>query len=231
MATYSLDVLLSWRGRTVYDREGEKLGRLDDLYLDGATDTPTHAGVRTGLLGRHLSIVPLAGAEERDGDIHLPYDAELVRSARASTPTPRWTRMRSTRSRSTTAATTTACTAPRSPGPCCAPRRSSASGAVRCARRAGPPAQGARHRARRDHGPRRREVVQLETDAPPVGRIEHVEELGEQPVPARPEPRLEEPLDESFGEHRSPGDPIEGGRPLEHDRPLEDDRPEGPPVR
>lgn len=86
MATYSLEVLLSWRGRTAYDRGGEKLGRIGDLYLDDATDVPAYAGVRTGLLGRHESIVPLAGAEQREEDVHLPFDAELVRSAPSLDP-------------------------------------------------------------------------------------------------------------------------------------------------
>ncbi len=86
MPTYSLEVLLSWRGSTAYDRAGEKLGKIGALYLDGETDVPAYAGVRTGLLGRHESIVPLAGAEERDGDVHLQYDAELVRGAPSLDP-------------------------------------------------------------------------------------------------------------------------------------------------
>lgn len=86
MPTYSLEVLLSWRGSTAYDRAGEKLGKIGDLYLDGETDIPAYAGIRTGLLGRHESIVPLAGAEERDGDIHLPYDRELILGAPSLDP-------------------------------------------------------------------------------------------------------------------------------------------------
>jgi hypothetical protein len=76
-----LDTLLGWRGRTVLDRKGETIGKLGDLYLDEATDRPEYAGVRTGLFGRHESIVPLAEVQERDGDLVLPYDAELVRDA------------------------------------------------------------------------------------------------------------------------------------------------------
>jgi hypothetical protein len=76
-----LDTLLAWRGRTVLDRKGETIGKLGDLYLDEATDRPEYAGVRTGLFGRHESIVPLAEIQERDGDLVLPYDAELVRDA------------------------------------------------------------------------------------------------------------------------------------------------------
>jgi sporulation protein YlmC with PRC-barrel domain len=85
-ADYDLDTILSWRGRTVVDRKGQKLGKLEDLYLDTATDQPSYAGVRTGLFGRHQSVVPLAGMQERDGDLVVPHDAELVRDAPALDP-------------------------------------------------------------------------------------------------------------------------------------------------
>jgi PRC-barrel domain/Domain of unknown function (DUF2382) len=83
---HDLDTILGWRGRTVLDRKGEKLGKVGELYLDDATDRPAYAGVRTGLLGRHESIVPLEGIVERDGDLVTPHDAELVRDAPALDP-------------------------------------------------------------------------------------------------------------------------------------------------
>ena len=81
-----LDTLLGWRGRTVLDRKGEKIGKLGDLYLDEATDRPAYAGIRTGLLGRAESIVPLEGIVERDDDLVVPHDAELVRDAPSIDP-------------------------------------------------------------------------------------------------------------------------------------------------
>jgi hypothetical protein len=76
-----LDTVLSWRGKTVRDREGEKLGTLGALYLDADTDRPAYAGVHTGLFRHHESVVPLDGAQEVDGDVRLPYDAAQVRDA------------------------------------------------------------------------------------------------------------------------------------------------------
>jgi hypothetical protein len=81
MADHDLDTLLGWRGRTVLDRKGETIGKLGDLYLDDATDRAAYAGVRTGLFGRHESIIPLARVVEHDGDLVVPYDSELVRDA------------------------------------------------------------------------------------------------------------------------------------------------------
>lgn len=81
MSDHDLDTVLSWRGRTVRDPAGTKIGKLGALYLDGATDRPAYAGVHTGLFGRHESIVPLADARDQEGDIVVGYDAELVREA------------------------------------------------------------------------------------------------------------------------------------------------------
>jgi sporulation protein YlmC with PRC-barrel domain len=86
MPEHDLDTILGWRGRTVLDRKGEKIGKVGDLYLDEATDRPAYAGVRTGLFGRHESIVPLEGIVEQDDDLVVPHDAELVRDAPAIDP-------------------------------------------------------------------------------------------------------------------------------------------------
>jgi hypothetical protein len=80
MDDLGVDTVLGWRGHTVRDRQGEKLGKLGDLYLD-TDDRPAYAGISTGLFGTRESIVPLAGVREEGGDLHVPFDAELVRDA------------------------------------------------------------------------------------------------------------------------------------------------------
>lgn len=86
MSEHDLETVLGWRGRTVRDPAGDKIGKLGGLYLDGEDDVPAYAGVRTGLFGTHESIVPLAGAREDDGDLVVPYDAALVRDAPSLDP-------------------------------------------------------------------------------------------------------------------------------------------------
>jgi|tagenome__1003787_1003787.scaffolds.fasta_scaffold19903708_2 hypothetical protein len=77
-----IDTALAWRGRTVRDRDGEKVGTFGDLYLEGDTDRPAYAGVKTGLFRSKESIVPLGGAYEGDdGDIHVPYTLAAIKSA------------------------------------------------------------------------------------------------------------------------------------------------------
>jgi hypothetical protein len=86
MTDYDLDTILGWRGRIVRDRNGEEIGKIGDLYLDEETDRPAYAGVRTGLFGRRESIVPLEAVVERDGELIAPYDAEQVHDAPAIDP-------------------------------------------------------------------------------------------------------------------------------------------------
>lgn len=81
MTDLDVDTVLSWRGRTVRDAEGEKLGTFGDVLLDRETDLPAWASVRTGLFGRKETYVPLDGATEADGDVHLPYSAQQVNDA------------------------------------------------------------------------------------------------------------------------------------------------------
>jgi hypothetical protein len=77
-----IDTALSWRGRTVRDRDGEKVGVFGDLYLEGENDRPAYAGVKTGLFRSHESIVPLEGAyESEDGDVFVRYPLEAIKAA------------------------------------------------------------------------------------------------------------------------------------------------------
>ena len=81
MEPLDVDTVMDWRGRTVRDSEGEKLGTLGDILLDRETDLPAWAGVRTGLFGRHESYVPLEGATEADGDVRVPFSGQQVKDA------------------------------------------------------------------------------------------------------------------------------------------------------
>ena len=40
-----------WNGRTVVASDGEKIGKIDALYLDHESDRPEWASVHTGLFG------------------------------------------------------------------------------------------------------------------------------------------------------------------------------------
>src|SRR5580704_546922 len=50
-----------WHGRMLVDRYGEKIGKLQDVYVDVETDEPQFATVKEGFIARHLTFVPLGG--------------------------------------------------------------------------------------------------------------------------------------------------------------------------
>jgi hypothetical protein len=50
-----------WHGKMLLDRDGEKIGKLQDVYVDVETDEPQFATVKEGFIGRHLTFVPVGG--------------------------------------------------------------------------------------------------------------------------------------------------------------------------
>jgi uncharacterized protein (TIGR02271 family) len=71
----------NWQGRTLKDRNGDKIGTIDALYLDQVTDKPEWALVNTGLFGTKSSFVPLAGAADRGDEIVTEVEAQQVKDA------------------------------------------------------------------------------------------------------------------------------------------------------
>jgi uncharacterized protein (TIGR02271 family) len=75
-----------WQGRTVQDRNGDKIGTIDALYLDQQTDQPEWALVNTGLFGTKSTFVPLAGATPRGEDVVVGVAAQQVKDAPRMAP-------------------------------------------------------------------------------------------------------------------------------------------------
>jgi uncharacterized protein (TIGR02271 family) len=75
-----------WKGRTLKDRNGDKIGTIDALYLDQQTDKPEWALVNTGLFGTKSSFVPLAGASPRGEDVVVQVEAQQVKDAPTMAP-------------------------------------------------------------------------------------------------------------------------------------------------
>ena len=81
-----IDTVLDWRGRTVVDRQGEKIGKFDEIYLDEETSKPEWAAVTTGLFGRKQTFVPLSEAQLAGDNVQVPFDQELVKDAPSVDP-------------------------------------------------------------------------------------------------------------------------------------------------
>ena len=70
-----------WHGRTLIARDGEKIGKIADLYTDQQTDKPEWARLDTGLFGTKGSLVPLAGASPQGEDVSVPLTRDQVKDA------------------------------------------------------------------------------------------------------------------------------------------------------
>ncbi|MFD3543677.1 PRC-barrel domain-containing protein [Streptomyces sp. NPDC058662] len=67
-------------GRKAFDRNGTKIGTIDEVYLDDATGVPEWAAVRTGLFSRD-AFVPLEPSELVGEALRVPFDRSLIKDA------------------------------------------------------------------------------------------------------------------------------------------------------
>jgi len=70
-----------WHGKMLVDRNGEKIGKLHEVYVDVENDEPQFATVKEGFIGRHLTFVPLHDVQIGPGDLQVGVTKEQVRSA------------------------------------------------------------------------------------------------------------------------------------------------------
>ena len=63
------------------DVNGEKIGKLEDVYVDVETDVPQFATVKEGFIGRHLTFVPLGGIIVGPDDLRVAVARDQVRDA------------------------------------------------------------------------------------------------------------------------------------------------------
>jgi hypothetical protein len=72
-----------WLGTEVFDVQGERVGKLAEIYDSGAGGRPELALVKTGLFGLRSSFVPLAGASLLGDTLVVPYLKSQIREAPA----------------------------------------------------------------------------------------------------------------------------------------------------
>src|ERR671912_1895259 len=65
---------------TVYDRDGDKIGKVDDLFVD-EHDQPEYIGVKMGFLGTRSTLIPweIATVDENDRRIEVSVDKAQVK--------------------------------------------------------------------------------------------------------------------------------------------------------
>jgi uncharacterized protein (TIGR02271 family) len=73
--------VLEWRGQELLDNDGQKIGTIEEIYLDTDTDQPEWALVKTGLFGGKGTFVPLQQANPSGDGIQVPFEKNHVKDA------------------------------------------------------------------------------------------------------------------------------------------------------
>src|ERR687893_1449278 len=71
-------------GYEVYDQSGEKIGKVDDLFVD-ENDQPEYVGVKMGFLGRSSTLIPweLVTPDESSGNLTVATDKDAAKNGPA----------------------------------------------------------------------------------------------------------------------------------------------------
>ena len=70
-----------WHGKMLIDRNGERIGKLQDVYVDVENDEPQFGTVKEGFISRHLTFVPLGGITVGPDDLQVAVTKEQVEAA------------------------------------------------------------------------------------------------------------------------------------------------------
>ncbi|MFD8546693.1 PRC-barrel domain-containing protein [Streptomyces sp. NPDC059649] len=68
-------------GLHVVDADGARMGTVQQVYRDDATNEPEWITVRTGLFGLKETFIPLAGARRTGDELHVPHTKATIKKA------------------------------------------------------------------------------------------------------------------------------------------------------
>ena len=77
----TMDQMLEMRGSPVYSSDGEKIGQVEEIYIDEQTQTPEWIGIGTGFFGTKRVLVPTAGTSMSEDGFTVPYSKDQVKDA------------------------------------------------------------------------------------------------------------------------------------------------------
>jgi hypothetical protein len=77
----TVENLGDWRGQDVVDPAGDKVGKLEDVPYDARRDEPAFVSVKSGLIGKKLTLVPVAGASVTRAHVRVAHDKDQIKNA------------------------------------------------------------------------------------------------------------------------------------------------------
>ena len=81
MASPDMTEAYEWQGRTMVGSDGDKIGKITDIYEDPETGKLEWATVSSGLFGSKSNFVPLAGASPIGEDVRAQVTKDQVKAA------------------------------------------------------------------------------------------------------------------------------------------------------
>lgn len=69
------------RGAPVYDINGEKIGKVEEIFYDQQTRIPEWIGIGTGFFGTKRVLVPVKGAAAQDDGLVVAYSKDQVKDS------------------------------------------------------------------------------------------------------------------------------------------------------
>ncbi len=73
--------IAEWHGKQLIDGNGERIGKLEDVYIDTETDEPQFATVKEGFIERHLTFVPLTELTIGPDNLQVSATRQQVKDA------------------------------------------------------------------------------------------------------------------------------------------------------
>jgi len=77
----TIEQLSQARGLPVYDSAGDKIGQVEEIFLDEQTNRPEWVGVGTGFFGTKRVLVPVEGANLRGDALDVPYTKDQIKDS------------------------------------------------------------------------------------------------------------------------------------------------------
>ena len=70
-----------WHQKLLVDLHGEKIGKLQDIYVDVENDVPMFATVKEGFIDRHLTFVPIGALKVGPDELRVAVTKQQVQAA------------------------------------------------------------------------------------------------------------------------------------------------------
>jgi hypothetical protein len=81
-----IEQIEEWTGQNVVDCDGEKIGKLEDVYFAAGSREAVFGSVKSGMLGRTHLVVPLAGASVSRDYLRVAYTQDHVKDGPQAEP-------------------------------------------------------------------------------------------------------------------------------------------------